>query len=489
MWFGLTIARSSPASTQWCRKTELSTARAASPMPKETLETPSEVSTPGSSALISRMPSIVSTADGFHSSSPVVSVNVSASKISSCGSIPCSSHDEVVDALRDLELALARLGHADLVDRQRDQRGAVRRARSASTRSSLARPASRLTELTIARPGIWSSAVSITSGSVESTWIGAGWVERDRLGHAPHLLVLVLALGQRDAQVEHVRAALDLVLGDLHEAVVVVGEQQLLGLARALRVDALADQRRARVLGERRRGDHRGHVRRARRGARRRLAAADALDDRRDVLGRRAAAAADDRRRRSARRTRRACPPAASGCSGKIVSPFGPWCGMPAFGMHWTGTGENSPRKRIASRMSSGPVEQLRPIASTLSASSVASTALMSVPSSILPPLGSSETDVWSGTARPIVLERLAGAEDGGLDLEDVLRGLDDQQVGAALDEAARLLLEDRPRARGSGSARASGRRRPAGGRSGRSSRRRSGARRSPRARSRPPCG
>ena len=27
MWFGLTIARSSPASTQWCRKTELSTAR------------------------------------------------------------------------------------------------------------------------------------------------------------------------------------------------------------------------------------------------------------------------------------------------------------------------------------------------------------------------------------------------------------------------------------------------------------------------------
>ena len=30
------------------------------------------------------------------------------------------------------------------------------------------------TEFTIARPGIWSSAVAITSGSVESTWIGAG---------------------------------------------------------------------------------------------------------------------------------------------------------------------------------------------------------------------------------------------------------------------------------------------------------------------------
>ena len=52
MWFGLTIARSRPASTQWCRKTEFRTERAGRPMPKETLETPSEVSTPGSSALI-----------------------------------------------------------------------------------------------------------------------------------------------------------------------------------------------------------------------------------------------------------------------------------------------------------------------------------------------------------------------------------------------------------------------------------------------------
>ena len=70
-------------------------------------------------------------------------------------------------------------------------------------------------ELTIARPGICSSARSITSGSVESIWIGAGWVERDALDHLAHLLVLVLALGQRDADVEHVRAAVDLVLGDL----------------------------------------------------------------------------------------------------------------------------------------------------------------------------------------------------------------------------------------------------------------------------------
>ena len=72
--------------------------------------------------------------------------------------------------------------------------------------------------------------------------------------------------------------------------------------------------------------------------------------------------------------------------------------------MHATGTGQNSPRKRIASRMSSGPVEQFRPITSTLSASSVVSTAEMSVPSSILPPLGSSDTEVWIGSVRPVAL-------------------------------------------------------------------------------------
>ncbi len=51
--------------------------------------------------------------------------------------------------------------------------------------------------------------------------------------------------------------------------------------------------------------------------------------------------------------------------------------------------------------MSSGPVEQLSPITSTSSAASVVSTAAMSVPSSILPPWGSSETEVWIGRVRP----------------------------------------------------------------------------------------
>jgi hypothetical protein len=51
--------------------------------------------------------------------------------------------------------------------------------------------------------------------------------------------------------------------------------------------------------------------------------------------------------------------------------------------------------------MSSGPVEQLSPITSTRSAVSVVSTAAMSVPSSILPPCGSSETLHCSGRRRP----------------------------------------------------------------------------------------
>jgi len=38
------------------------------------------------------------------------------------------------------------------------------------------------------------------------------------------------------------------------------------------------------------------------------------------------------------------------------------------------------------------------------------------------------------------LLERLAGAEDRCLDLEDVLRRLDDDQVSAAFDQPARLL-------------------------------------------------
>ena len=128
---------------------------------------------------------------------------------------------------------------------------------SGITRSALSRPASRLIELTIAAAG------DLLQRGLDHVGLGGVHLDRRRLAqrhalhHLPHLLVLVLALGERHAEVEHVRAARDLVLGHLHEAVVVVGQQQLLGLARALRVHALAHERGPRLLHQRRGGHHR----------------------------------------------------------------------------------------------------------------------------------------------------------------------------------------------------------------------------------------
>ena len=152
------------------------------------------------------MPSIVSTADGRHSSSPVVSVKVRQSKISSSGSSPCSSQQRsrirlAISTLRSAVLAIPTSSIVSAIS------AAPWASASGTTRSSLSRPASRLTELTIARPGICSSARSITSGSVESIWIGAGWVSETFLATIRICSSSSGALGQRDAQVEHVGAA------------------------------------------------------------------------------------------------------------------------------------------------------------------------------------------------------------------------------------------------------------------------------------------
>ena len=294
MWFGLTIARSRPASTQWWRKTELSTARGRGLTPKETLETPSEVFTSGISAFSRRIPSIVSTAEGFHSSSPVVRVKVSRSKISDSRVEPVLVAGDLVDPLGDLDLAVGGLRHPDLVDRQRDQRRAVFPCQRHDDVGLVAarlevdrvddRPAGDRLQRRLDHLGL---------GRVDLDRRRLG--QRDPLDDGAHLVVLVLALGQRDADVEHVGAAFDLVFGDLDEAVVVVGEQQFLGFFRALRVDPLADQGRPRLLHQRGRGHHRGDLDRARGGAGGgRARVADPLADRADVFRVGAAAAADD---------------------------------------------------------------------------------------------------------------------------------------------------------------------------------------------------
>ena len=396
-------------------------------------------SRPGSSALMRRMPSIVSTALGRHSSSPVVSVKVSASKISSSGSSPCSSQ-----AMSRMRLAISTLRSAVLAMPTSSMVSAISAApwalASGITLSALSRPASRLIELTIAAAG------DLLERRLDHLGLGRVDLDRRRLGqrhaldHLPHLLVLVLALGERHAEVEHVRAAGHLVLGHLHEAVVVVGQQQLLGLARALRVHALAHERgRAAPARAAWRSSSTTRSGRPGLGARRR----GSRPPTRSTIARMwsgvvpqqpptidHAVALHELLQRVGQRL---------GLLGEDRLALGALERQPGVGdaVHRQ-RARSRPRKRIASRMSSGPVEQLSPITSTSSAVSVVSTAWMSVPSSILPPFGSSETLSLDRQRLPGLLEGLARAEDRGLDLEDVLRRLDDDQVGAALDQAAR---------------------------------------------------
>ncbi len=199
---------------------------------------------------------------------------------------------QVADALGDLDLALCGLRHPDLVDRERDQRGAVGERQRYDT-IELGSAGLEVDRVDDRAPGylLERSFNDLRLGRVDLN--RRRLCQRDLLRDQPHLFVLVGALRQRHAQVEHVRAAVDLVLGDLHEPVVVVCEQQLLGLARALRVHALSHHRRRGFLCERCRGDHRGQLRRSRRGPRRDGPSGDALGDRGDVCRGGSAAAAD----------------------------------------------------------------------------------------------------------------------------------------------------------------------------------------------------
>ena len=410
---------------------------------------------------------------------------MSASKISASGSRPCSSQ-----AMSRMRLAISTLRSAVFAIPTSSIVSAISAApwalASGTTTSALSRPASRLIELTIARPGICSSAARITSGSVESTWIGAGWVSETRFDHRRHLLVLVGALGQRHADVEHVGAAFDLVLGDLDQAVVVVGEQQLLGLARALRVDPLADQGRPRFLDQRGGGHHRGDLDRPRRRALARHAPVDPLADRRDVLRRRPAAAADDAdavaldELAQGRRQR-------LGLFGEDRLAVGPL-------QRQAGVGDAVDRQRAvlaqeADRVAHvlGPGRAVEPDHVDVERRQRRQHRLDVGAEQHLAALRQQRDAGLDRQPAAGRGERLAGAEDRRLHLEDVLRGLDDDQVGAAFDQAPRLLGEDLDQAAEGDVAQGGVGRRRAGSRSGRSSRRRSGPAPRPCGRSRPP--
>ena len=93
--------------------------------------------------------------------------------------------------------------------------------------------------------------------------------------------------------------------------------------------------------------------------------------------------------------------------------------------------------------MSSGPVEQLRPIASTSRAIRVVSTASMSVPSSILPPFGSSDTLAWIGTLLPLSLNASRAPKIAALTSRMSCAVSTMMRSDAAVHEPARLLGED----------------------------------------------
>ena len=236
----------------------------------------------------------------------------------------------------------------------------------------------------------------------------------------------------------------DLVLGDLHEAVVVVGQQQLLGLARALRVDALADHRRARLLHERRRGDHRGEVRRAAARGAAPTARARRRARRSRRCGRGSCRSSRRRcRRRSARRTPSARRRAARAARGRSSRRRVPAAAAPRSGCRRPARGRT--RRGSGSRRACppGPVEQLSPITSTFSALERREHRGDVGAQQHLAAVGQ-QRDRGVDRQRPAgALEGRAGAEDRGLDLEDVLRRLDDDQVDAAVDQARRLLGED----------------------------------------------
>ena len=241
------IAASSPASTQWCRKTLLSTGRVCGASPKDTLDTPSTVSTPGKSRLMARMPSMVSCAEfdplrltGCEREGERIEDQLIGGQREFVAS-------EVVNPAGDLDLAIGSPRHALLVDGQRDDAGAVvahrRQHRVAADASVLEIDA---VDDAASRVDLERRLDDVGVGAVDDQRRVDAHLQR--LDDGAHLLRLVAALCHRDAQVERMRAAFDLRPGDAQDAVVVVGEEQALDRARSLSIDPLTDEQWCRLL-------------------------------------------------------------------------------------------------------------------------------------------------------------------------------------------------------------------------------------------------
>ena len=122
---GWTIARSRPASTQWWRNTELST-RAGVGRDAERHVGDAQRGLDVRDVLLDQLDAL-DRLDGRRAPLLVAGGEREGERVEDqeLRVEPVLVADQVLDALGDLELAVARLGHADLVDGERDQRRAV----------------------------------------------------------------------------------------------------------------------------------------------------------------------------------------------------------------------------------------------------------------------------------------------------------------------------------------------------------------------------
>ena len=254
-----TIAESRPASMHSCRKTELSTTRAAGLSPKEMLDSPRVVCTSGKSRFTSRIASIVSMPSRRVSSCPVAIGKVRQSMMMSLLPHPPVLGQVVDQPAGDPHLPLRGPGLALLVDGQRHHRRAVLD--------------DQLHDL--GEPGVGPVAVLVVDRvdhrpAAETLQPGLqhgrlGRVEHDRQGggggqpegELAHVGGAVAA-DVVDVEVEQVRAVADLGAGDVDAVVPALGQQRLAERLRPVGVGPLADGQIAGVLAERHLGVQRG---------------------------------------------------------------------------------------------------------------------------------------------------------------------------------------------------------------------------------------
>ena len=439
----MTIARSSPACTQWYRNAELSTPRAATEIPNDTFDKPEHRQHARQLGLdppnaFDRLTRVVAQVFLTRRDRERQHVEDEASRAAK----PCSPHARRVDAAGDLDFAVGRVRHALLVDGHGDHERAVLLGQPEHEVSLLAAALEvERVEDRAARVGLQRQHRARRARCCRCT-SGASTDDLRRLTTSTIWCGFVDAFGQRHAHVEQVRATLDLVARDAEHAVVLVGQQQALDFATALGVDPLADQRRRRVLAQLERADgarrarHRRAERASVRGARPAIRSTTDCRCSKVVPQHPPTTLTPKSWTNSASASARP-----GGSSGYSALPPPRLIGMPALGM--TLIGRARVLNQVANRLAHvlGARRAVEP-------DDVGAQALEN---------GQRGADVGAQQHAPVRVERHLdlqrqrpsrggeappSAEDRGLGLEDVLLRLDDQQVCAALEQAAGLLVE-----------------------------------------------